>query len=35
VFALQFRVTCEPFHAPSAEDARRRILEFFAQHLDT
>jgi carboxymethylenebutenolidase len=33
LLALQFRVAGDPFHAPSAEDARRRILEFFAVHL--
>jgi carboxymethylenebutenolidase len=35
LLALQFRLTGDPFHAPSAEDARRRILEFFASHLDS
>lgn len=34
LFAVQFRVTGNPYHAPSAEDARRRILDFFAHHLE-
>jgi carboxymethylenebutenolidase len=33
LFAVQFRVTGNPYDAPSAEDARRRILDFFARHL--
>ena len=33
LIALQFRVTGNPYHEPSARDARRRILEFFARHL--
>ena len=33
LLALQFRVSGNPFHAPSDEDARRRILEFFSRHL--
>jgi len=35
LFALQFRLTGEPYHEPSARDARRRILEFFGAHLRT
>jgi carboxymethylenebutenolidase len=35
LFALQFRLTGDPFHAPSTADARRRILDFFADHLAT
>jgi carboxymethylenebutenolidase len=33
LFALQFRVTGNPYHEPSARDARRRILDFFGAHL--
>jgi carboxymethylenebutenolidase len=33
LFALQFRVTGDPFRAAATEDARRRILDFFAGHL--
>ena len=33
LFALQFRLTGNPYHEPSAQDARRRILDFFARHL--
>ena len=33
LFALQFRLTGNPYHEPSARDARRRILAFFARHL--
>jgi carboxymethylenebutenolidase len=33
VFAVQFRVTGNPYHEPSAQDARSRILEFFERHL--
>jgi carboxymethylenebutenolidase len=32
-FAVQFRVTGNPYHEPSAQDARRRILDFFGSHL--
>jgi carboxymethylenebutenolidase len=35
LFALQFRVTGDPYHEPSARDARRRILDFFGAHLGT
>ena len=33
LFAVQFRLTGNPYHEPSAQDARRRILDFFARHL--
>ena len=33
LFALQFRVTGDPFSEPSTADARRRILDFFGRHL--
>ena len=33
LFALQVRVTGNPYHEPSAADARRRIVEFFDSHL--
>jgi hypothetical protein len=33
LFALHVRVTGDPFHAASAADARRRILDFFDRHL--
>jgi carboxymethylenebutenolidase len=33
LFALQFKVMGDPFHAPSTADARRRIVEFFDHHL--
>jgi carboxymethylenebutenolidase len=33
LFALQFRVTGDPFRAAETEDARRRILDFFGGHL--
>ena len=33
LFAVQFRLTGNPYHEPSAQDARRRILEFFGRHL--
>jgi carboxymethylenebutenolidase len=33
LFAVQFRVTGDPYHEPSTRDARRRILDFFARHL--
>ena len=35
LFAVQFRLTGNPYHEPSARDARRRILEFFGAHLQT
>ncbi|MDQ1661870.1 MAG: carboxymethylenebutenolidase [Blastococcus sp.] len=34
LFAVQFRVTGNPYHEPSATDARRRILDFFEEHLE-
>ena len=33
LFALQFRLTGDPYHEPSAQDARHRILDFFGRHL--
>jgi carboxymethylenebutenolidase len=33
LFAVQFRLLGNPYHEPSAQDARRRILEFFGHHL--
>jgi carboxymethylenebutenolidase len=33
LFAVQFRLTGNPHHEPSAQDARRRILDFFGRHL--
>ena len=33
LFAVQFRVTGNPYHETSAQDARRRILDFFGRHL--
>jgi carboxymethylenebutenolidase len=33
LFAVQFRITGNPYHEPSAQDARRRILDFFGRHL--
>jgi carboxymethylenebutenolidase len=33
LFAVQVRVTGNPYHEPSTQDARRRILDFFARHL--
>ena len=33
LFALQFRMTGDPYRPGAAEDARRRILDFFAAHL--
>lgn len=33
LFAVQFRVTGNPYNEPSARDARRRILDFFGAHL--
>ena len=33
LFAVQFRLTGDPYHEPSTRDARRRILDFFARHL--
>jgi carboxymethylenebutenolidase len=33
LFAVQFRLTGNPYHEPSAQDARRRIVEFFGRHL--
>jgi carboxymethylenebutenolidase len=33
LFAVQVRLTGNPYHEPSARDARRRILEFFGRHL--
>ena len=33
VFAVQFRVTGNPYREASAGDARRRILQFFDRHL--
>ncbi len=33
LFAVQVRLTGNPYHEPSAQDARRRILEFFGRHL--
>jgi carboxymethylenebutenolidase len=35
LFAVQFRVTGNPYHEPSAQDARRRILDFFGRHLQS
>lgn len=31
--AIAERYAATPYHAPSATDARRRILAFFARHL--
>ena len=33
LFAVQVRLTGNPYHEPSAQDARRRILDFFGRHL--
>ena len=33
LFALQFRVTGDPYRDASTRDARRRILDFFGRHL--
>ncbi len=33
LFAVQFRLTGNPYREPSAQDARRRILDFFGRHL--
>ena len=33
LFAVLFRLTGDPYHEPSARDARRRILDFFGAHL--
>ena len=33
LFAVQFRLTGNPYHEPSATDARRRILEFIPRHV--
>ena len=33
LFPLLFRLTGDPYHEPSARDARRRILDFFRAHL--
>jgi len=33
LFAVQFRLTGNPYHEASATDARRRILDFFGRHL--
>jgi carboxymethylenebutenolidase len=33
LFAVQFRLAGNPYHEPSAQDARRRILDFFGRHL--
>ena len=33
LFAVQFRLMGDPYHEPSAQDARRRILDFFGRHL--
>ena len=33
LFAVQFRLLGNPYHEPSAQDARRRILDFFGRHL--
>lgn len=33
VFTVQFRVTGNPYREPSAQDARRRIVDFFDRHL--
>jgi carboxymethylenebutenolidase len=33
LFALQFRVTGDPYRESSTRDARRRILDFFGSHL--
>jgi carboxymethylenebutenolidase len=33
LFAVQFRLAGNPYHEPSARDARRRILDFFGRHL--
>jgi hypothetical protein len=30
---VQFRLNGNPYHEPSAQDARRRILDFFGRHL--
>jgi carboxymethylenebutenolidase len=35
LFALQFRLTGDPYRAPETEDARHRILDFFAAHLSS
>jgi carboxymethylenebutenolidase len=33
LFAVQVRLLGNPYHEPSAQDARRRILDFFGRHL--
>ena len=33
LFAVQVRLTGNPYDEPSAQDARRRILDFFGRHL--
>lgn len=33
LLAVLTRLTGNPYHEPSADDARRRILEFFDRHL--
>ena len=33
LFAVQFRLMGDPYHQPSTQDARRRILDFFGRHL--
>jgi carboxymethylenebutenolidase len=33
LFAVQLRLAGNPYHEPSAHDARRRIVEFFGRHL--
>ena len=33
LFAVQFRLTGNPYDEPSTQDARRRILDFFGRHL--
>lgn len=35
LFALQFRVTGDPYRDGSTRDARRRIVDFFDRHLST
>ncbi len=33
LFAVQFRLTGNPYRDPAAQDARRRIVDFFGRHL--
>ena len=33
LFAVQFRLVGNPYQEPSAQDSRRRILDFFGRHL--